>query len=284
MEKDHYFGGKSGDGHYQQIINLIPPHDTYIELFGGKIGIFRKKKPARKTFIIEKDRALTPFYKKQGFEIYDSALNQDLEDFYARLVMGANGCFCLIGDAFCILQDLFEEIDHASVFIYADPPYPLHSREDLTPVYRYILNDNEHRQLANLLYSFRRAKVALSTYPNDIYPDVLWGYSEDWEMEEIKAPTRHGMVTEQLWMNYKRPTELHDYRYLGADYREREDIQRKQKRWLRKFSEMPILEQNAMVQKLTAVIGKNTEAGQGKKKRKKPQPSLHEILLGTVSP
>lgn len=32
---DNYLGGKNGSGVYQAIINLLPPHDTYIEGFLG---------------------------------------------------------------------------------------------------------------------------------------------------------------------------------------------------------------------------------------------------------
>lgn len=53
-----YFGGKSSDGHFHQIINQIPPHNTYIELFGGKLGIYRHKKTAKRTFVIEKTKPL----------------------------------------------------------------------------------------------------------------------------------------------------------------------------------------------------------------------------------
>ena len=71
MSTNHYFGGKSADGHYHQIINLIPPHNTYIELFGGKLGIYRHKKPARRTFVIEKDDTLSDYYRSLGFiELY----------------------------------------------------------------------------------------------------------------------------------------------------------------------------------------------------------------------
>lgn len=42
-----YLGGKSQAGTYQRIINLIPPHDVYIEPFLGGGAIARLKRPAR---------------------------------------------------------------------------------------------------------------------------------------------------------------------------------------------------------------------------------------------
>jgi len=44
---DNYFGGKEASGVYQQIINCIRPHDIYMELFLGNGAVYRYKKPAR---------------------------------------------------------------------------------------------------------------------------------------------------------------------------------------------------------------------------------------------
>lgn len=41
-----YPGGKSGAGVYQTLINLMPPHEIYIEPFLGMGGVLRRKKPA----------------------------------------------------------------------------------------------------------------------------------------------------------------------------------------------------------------------------------------------
>ena len=41
-----YFGGKNGSGVYQTIINQIPKHSVYCELFLGRGTIMRYKKPA----------------------------------------------------------------------------------------------------------------------------------------------------------------------------------------------------------------------------------------------
>lgn len=46
-----YFGSKSNDGTYQNIINRIPPHDVYVEAFAGKASIFKHKKLSGITFL-----------------------------------------------------------------------------------------------------------------------------------------------------------------------------------------------------------------------------------------
>ena len=55
------------------------------------------------------------------------------------------------------------------------------------------------------------------------------------------------VATEYVWFNYPRPVELHDYRYLGKGFRERERIKRKMKRWKLRLEKMPELERQALL-------------------------------------
>jgi hypothetical protein len=55
------------------------------------------------------------------------------------------------------------------------------------------------------------------------------------------------MAEEWVWMNYPPPVELHDYRYLGATFRERERVKRKSKRWTARLKSMPVLERQALL-------------------------------------
>ena len=48
-------------------------------------------------------------------------------------------------------------------------------------------------------------------------------------------------------MNYSPPVELHDYRYLGNNFRERERIKKRSKRWVRRLKSMPVLEGQALL-------------------------------------
>ncbi len=54
-------------------------------------------------------------------------------------------------------------------------------------------------------------------------------------------------ATEYLWMNYDAPDRLHDYRYLGDDFRERERIKRKKQRWVARLERMDGLERKAIL-------------------------------------
>jgi len=53
-----YPGGKNGAGVYQRIINLMPPHDTYVEPFLGGGAVMRLKRPATLNIGLDLDRAL----------------------------------------------------------------------------------------------------------------------------------------------------------------------------------------------------------------------------------
>ena len=75
--------------------------------------------------------------------------------------------------------------------------------------------------------------------------------------------TRGGKRTEVLWCNFREPTELHDYRYYGRDYRERERVGRKRARWLRRLSEMPVLERRLIESALLEVRDSRGESPGG---------------------
>ena len=58
------------------------------------------------------------------------------------------------------------------------------------------------------------------------------------------------MATEWLLYNYARPEVLHDARFAGNDYREREYIKRKAARWVTKWKELKHHERQHILQEL----------------------------------
>lgn len=48
-------------------------------------------------------------------------------------------------------------------------------------------------------------------------------------------------------MNYPEPTALHDYRYLGENFREREKITRQKRRWKARLLRMNTLQRFALL-------------------------------------
>jgi hypothetical protein len=59
--------------------------------------------------------------------------------------------------------------------------------------------------------------------------------------------THGGPRTEWLWCNFPEPIALHDYRYLGVGFRERERIKRKKQRWTDRLHRLPLLERRALL-------------------------------------
>jgi hypothetical protein len=135
--------------------------------------------------------------------------------------------------------------------VYCDPPYLLHTRRRHRPIYRYELSDADHVRLLDIITRLP-CRVMISGYYSDLYASVLF----DWRVLSFQARTRGGtMATEYVWMNYPEPLELHDYRYLGCDFRERERIKRKKLRWVARLSRMDALERHAMMSALAELRG-----------------------------
>jgi hypothetical protein len=66
------------------------------------------------------------------------------------------------------------------------------------------------------------------------------------------------MATEWIWMNYSPPVQLHDYRYLGDNFREREKLKNKVKRWVARYKVMSLLERQALLSALQTVNGEES--------------------------
>ena len=128
-------------------------------------------------------------------------------------------------------------------FVYADPPYVMSSRSTQRAIYRYEYSDQDHVELLACLRALP-CPVMLSGYASSLYDELL----ADWHTHTFEAQTRGGgMATEWLWMNYPTPVALHDYRYLGDNFRERERIKRKKQRWVNRLNRMDVLERRALL-------------------------------------
>jgi hypothetical protein len=94
--------------------------------------------------------------------------------------------------------------------------------------------------------------VMISGYKSLLYIESL----RDWYQHSFQVKTHHGTAIEWIWMNYPPPDELHDYRYLGDNFRERERIKRKTTRWLERLEKMPVLERQALLSAIYSVYKK----------------------------
>ena len=220
-----YPGGKAGAGTYQKIINLMPPHSLYIEPFLGGGAILRLKKPAARSIGIDRDRqviasfpAMTPAVQLQW------------------------GC------GITWLEDHGLDLP-ADALVYCDPPYLPETRKS-GPLYRFEMVQADHERLLKML-QLLPCQVMISGYHSDLYAQAL----RDWQTVTFQAMTRGGTpATEWLWYNFQPPQALHDYRYLGRNFRERERIKRKTMRWKARLLKMPDLERQALLAALTDVL------------------------------
>lgn len=132
-------------------------------------------------------------------------------------------------------------------FVYIDPPYLLAVRSSRREIYRHEFHtEQEHRQLIDIAQALP-CNVALSGYWSKLYANRLNG----WRAINWQVMTRGGVLArEWLWMNYPKPKQLHEYTYLGNNFRERERIRRKAARWVARFAQLPTLERRAIVNQL----------------------------------
>jgi len=100
--------------------------------------------------------------------------------------------------------------------------------------------------------------VMISTYRNRVYDEMLMHDNPlkrnglKWHRHEFPAMTRGGIATECIYMNYPPPSILHDFRYLGKDYRERERIKKKVNRHRERLNKLPAAERTAILSALIA--------------------------------
>jgi len=220
---NHYPGGKNVNGTYHKIINLIPPHTTYIEPFLGGGAILRNKRPAKHTVGNDIDAGIFKAwqsYQMDGLVLYHQDALQLLLTFIAA---------------------------DRNTFVYLDPPYPFETRKSQAQVYNHESSDDLHNRLLAMAVK-ATFNCMISTYPNKLYAEKL----KDWRCYEYKSITRGGNATELLYMNYPQPTELHDYQHLGKDCWDRQRIKRKIKRRIDTLAKLPILEQRAIMEGLAS--------------------------------
>ena len=246
-----YPGGKNGSGVPQAIINQIPPHEYFIEGFFGGGAITRLKRPAACSIGIDADAApITNF---------DAATVPGLKLVHANFLKW--------------MQDHRPMLMVRHTMLYLDPPYLFSTRKSKRPIYKHEFGtEQQHGELLEAIIPLN-CRVAISGYYSDLYAELL----RDWRVVTFTGMTRGGgTATEYLWMNYREPLELHDYRYLGEGYRQRQDIKRQKQRWLRNLAAMTPTKRQAMMaaidefktHPLPGLPPKSGERFQGKESRR----------------
>ena len=216
-----YPGGKNGAGVYQSIINQMPPHKVYIEAFLGGGAVLRAKKPAIESIAIDADEDVVTTFPS------DAVPNLTIFQ----------------GDAIEWLAHPRTSITNDAL-VYLDPPYLMETRSSHRRIYRYELTHADHARLLRVIKQLQ-CMVIISGYWSAMYEEALQG----WRVETFQTTNRAGQPTaELLWLNFPKPLELHDYRYLGTNFRERERIKRKKARWIKRLQGMDQLEKYALME------------------------------------
>jgi len=217
---ERYFGAKYGGGMYQNIINLIPPHKAYYELFGGSLAVFRNKKAAVYTHLNDLDLIV---------------YNSYLEHLSLPNIKLSNE------SAISILQSIQYSMDPQESFIYLDPPYMESTRRSFGQ-YSHEMSMDDHNVLLDTI-RYYSCNILISHYPNRLYDLAL----DDWNTKEFQVMTRNGWKTEKVYFNYQVPETLHDYSCLGNNFTDRQRIKRKVLRLQSKLSSLPALERSAVI-------------------------------------
>jgi DNA adenine methylase len=208
-----YDGGKGLS--YREIVNLMPRHDKYIETHLGGGAVMRHKRPAK---------------HQTGIDLNPSVISNWQRKW-------PNLCRTINGDAVAFLRD--RRLD-SNTLIYVDPPYHPDTRRR-PRVYRFDYTIGDHERLLECLTALP-CKILISGYPSALYESRLSG----WSVHRFFARTHVDTREECVWFNFPKPLILHDDRYLGADFREREIIRRRQDRLRRRIGRLPAAERASL--------------------------------------
>lgn len=219
-------GTKNSAGVAERLISLIPPHQIYIAPFAGHCAIASKMRAAPRRIFCDLDQNALAYWKdKPPAELHWTDGLSWLEYFFN-------------------LQRVFPPpTKRDDAFVFVDPPYfPGTCGKG---IYKYELTAAEHQRLLRILIAIQ-SPVMLAGYRCQLYDELLLG----WDRIDYQVQTRGGPKTESVWLNYQRPAELHDPRFIGRDKRDRERIRKRQRNLRALVRRLPPLERQALLNSL----------------------------------
>lgn len=215
-----YPGGKGKCFH--QLINLMPPHRTYIEGYLGGGAVMRHKRAAQRSIGIEIDPAvMLTWADATGIELVEA-------------------------DAVAYLQSYNFEGDE---LVYLDPPY-LPSTRRKQRIYRFDYTEEQHERMLEMVVTLP-SMVMLSGYSSQMYDSYLRG----WNSRTFPANSQTGTREECVWFNFEPPAMLHDARHLGATFRDRQTIKRRRERLYERIEGLDPVERHELLAWMQAKFG-----------------------------
>lgn len=227
-----YPGGKGKC--FQHVINLLPPHSTYIETHLGGGAVLRHKKTARTNIGIDKDPVVIRSWRLR-FPTLATYVEGDAIDFLASQTFSG------------------DEV------VYCDPPY-LPSTRRQARVYTHDYTERDHLRLLEALRNIR-CRIVVSGYSSELYDALL----RDWSTRTFWAKAHDSLRLEKLWYNFQTPSHLHDVRYIGRNFRERQTIKRRLSRLQRRMSMLSPAERQSLLEWLEALEDRNADLSFSKK-------------------
>ena len=226
ITSESYPGSKAGAGVWQRIISLMPAHENYFEPFLGHGIVLRSKRRAPGLNVgCDVDAGVVDWWRQRPQSPWMTILQEDA----------------------LRIPSLFPEMMVPPTLVYLDPPYLLSTRTRL--VYRSeFCTVEEHLALLQMIKSLK-CLVMISVYTSRLYDRELDG----WHSVSYRTMTRGGHRRECLWMNFPAGLPLHDVRFVGEGFRERERIKRKRDRWTSRLLAMPVAERQVIREALAAV-------------------------------
>lgn len=219
-----YFGGKSGNGTYQTIINNIPKCHVFIDAMVGNGGIVCNLNLPDLTVINDIDTGIIGKYNiDRSYNIIKENLH------YRDLIVKYN------------------YLSHGAVF-YFDPPYLKSTRKSQINVYKFEWSVSDHEEFISLAHKVE-SNCMISHYPCPLYDESF----KNWNQITFQSITRQGTATERIYFNYEVPTILQDYRYIGKNYIDRQRIKRKINREIKKLQSLPAVERNAIIEAINSM-------------------------------
>ena len=212
-----YFGGKGKT--FQQLINLMPPHEVYIESHLGGGSVIINKRLAKRNIGIEIDPKVLKLWPEEEKRPELEFVQTDAVEYLKKYQFKGNE------------------------FVYCDPPYLRETRRNSKrKYYRHEYTVEQHLELLELIKTIP-CMIMISGYESEMYKEKL----KDWRIHKFQSAVRGGINIEWVWMNYPEPVKLHDYSFLGNDFRKRERLKKIKANWLSKLERMPVLEREFLL-------------------------------------
>ena len=225
-----------------RILPLFPDHGCYVEPFCGAAALYFLKVPAKVEVLNDVNGELVNLYR---------VVQHHLEEFLRQFKWALTS-----RQIFKWLQatppEPLTEIQRAARFFYLQknafggkvagqtfgasataPPRLnlLRLEEDLSDAHLRLAGATiEHLDWAECIRRYDRPATLFYCDP------PYW------------AATQNGTREETLWFNFEPPTKLHDARYLGSSFRERQSRKRRLQRLQMKVKSMEPTERNAFMQ------------------------------------